>query len=198
MRQDPPKRKLRRLAAETDSHDPSESVGDTEGAGTARPANKRGRHPVRQSDSQGSSEVGYGRPPKHSQFKPGLSGNSKGRPPQTRNFKTIVNKVLNEQVQLREGGKVRRMPKIEALFRTVMSRAFKGDPKFMASFLVMLKQGSYGIEATELSAELLQDLDHQAVLKEFLVRSGLEEPTGSNSSADNSADRDGTPKTGKA
>ena len=58
----------------------------------------------------------------------------------------MVNKVVDEQVQIREGGQVRRMPKIEALFRTIMSRAFKGDPKSMASFLVIMKHSGYGVE----------------------------------------------------
>ena len=117
--------------------------------------------------------MGYGRPPKHTQFKPGQSGNPKGRSPQSRNFKTMVNKVLGEQVQIREGGRIRRMPKIEALFRTMMSRAFKGDPKAMASLIVMMKHSGYGAEAAESGPELLQGVDHKAILKEYLVRFGL-------------------------
>ena len=101
----------------------------------------------------------------------------------------MVNKVVEEQVQIREGGKVRRMSKIEALFRTIMSRAFKGDPKAVASFLVIMKHSGYGAEATEVSTELLQGVDHEAILKEYLVRFGLEEPTDGDSSADDSAER---------
>jgi hypothetical protein len=207
MRHDPPKPKVLRRAArhassvETDAHDPSDS-GDAENAETAHRAGhragKRGRRPVRQSDSEASYAVGYGRPPKHAQFKPGQSGNPQGRSPQTRNFKTMVKKVVEEQVQLREGGKVRRMPKIEALFRTVMSRAFKGDPKFVASFLVILKQSGYGADATEVSTELLQGVDHEAVLKGYLVRLGLEEAREGDSSADDPPEPDSPPKTGKA
>ena len=32
------------------------------------------------------------------------------------------------------------MPKLEALFRTIIIRAFKGDPKAVASIIVILKQ----------------------------------------------------------
>jgi Family of unknown function (DUF5681) len=199
MRHDPPKRKLRRPRAntgETDARDPSDS-GDAENAETAHRPGKRGRHPVRQSDSEASYAVGYGRPPKHSQFKPGQSGNPKGRLPQKRNFKTMVKQVVEEQVQLREGGKERRMPKLEALFRTIMSRAFKGDPKFVASFLVILKQSGYGTEVTEGSPELPVGVDHEAVLKESLGRLGREEPTGDDCSAEDLPEYDSPPKKGK-
>jgi hypothetical protein len=38
--------------------------------------------------------VGYGRPPKHTRFKPGRSGNPKGRPRGSRNLSTEMQKVL--------------------------------------------------------------------------------------------------------
>ena len=33
-------------------------------------------------------KIGYGRPPRHSQYKPGQSGYPRGRPKGSRNFKT--------------------------------------------------------------------------------------------------------------
>ncbi len=40
--------------------------------------------------------VGYGRPPKASQFKKGQSGNPLGRPPKSRGHKAIAARVFNE------------------------------------------------------------------------------------------------------
>lgn len=198
MRQDPPKpRVLRRDArhadaAEADTQNRSDA-GDAENGEPAHRAAKRGRR-VPQIDSEVSYAVGYGRPPKHSQFKPNQSGNPKGRLPQKRNFKTMVKQVVEEQVQLREGGKERRMPKLEALLRTIMSRAFKGDPKFVASFLVILKQSGYGTEITELSTELPASVDHEAVLKEYHGRLERNAPAGDDSSAEDLAELDSPPK----
>jgi uncharacterized protein DUF5681 len=59
--------------------------------------------------------VGYGRPPKHTRFKPGRSGNPKGRPKRHRNLRTIVEDILSERIRIREGERTRDMPRIEAL-----------------------------------------------------------------------------------
>ena len=44
--------------------------------------------------------VGYGRPPKASQFKKGRSGNPGGRPPKTAGHRTIAARVLGEMQRL--------------------------------------------------------------------------------------------------
>jgi Family of unknown function (DUF5681) len=84
-------------------------------------------------------QVGYCRPPLHSRFKPGQSGNPKGRPRQSRNLRTIVKQVLSEDMQIREGGRLRRMSAGEALVRTILARAFKGDPKALASLILLAR-----------------------------------------------------------
>jgi Family of unknown function (DUF5681) len=208
MRQNPPKPKLpRKLSAamdlgldgvgrvETDAHGPSDPA-EEEPPQAPNRASRRGRKPGRQPTAETTYEVGYCRPPKHTQFKPGQSGNPKGRSPQTHNFKTMVNKVVGEQVEIREGRKIRWMSKIEALFRTMMSRAFKGDPKAMASFIAMMKHSGYGAEAAESGPELLQGVDHEAILKEYMVRAALEDPIEVDSASDDSTEP--PPNRGKA
>ena len=49
-------------------------------------------------DDRHNDGVGYKRPPKHTQFKPGQSGNPRGRGKNTRNFKTDLVEELREQI----------------------------------------------------------------------------------------------------
>jgi hypothetical protein len=58
-------------------------------------------------------EVGYGKPPKHTQFQPGQSGNPAGRPPKSRNLKRLVDEVLDEKIELTENGLAQTMSKRE-------------------------------------------------------------------------------------
>jgi hypothetical protein len=149
-------------------------------------------------DSDVSYRVGYGRPPKDIRFKPGKSGNPKGRAPQSRNLKTIVKQVLEEMMPIKEGGRIRRMAAIEALVRVTRGRAFKGDRKALDSLFGMMKHSGYGTEAAESAPELLQGVDHETILKEYLARLAPEESIEVDSSSDRSTESSDPSKRGKA
>src|SRR5919106_1065841 len=72
-------------------------------------------------------DVGYGRPPKHTQFKKGQSGNPKGRPKGAKNLRTILNSVLDKAIKVHEEGEPRSMSRLEALCTSLYARALKGD-----------------------------------------------------------------------
>lgn len=85
--------------------------------------------------SPGNNRVGYGRPPKHSQFKPGHSGNPKGRPKGAKNEATIWRNVFNKRVAIREGGRQRKVSLLEAMILKFVEDALKGNPKTAAFVL---------------------------------------------------------------
>lgn len=84
---------------------------------------------------QAPAKVGYGCPPVHSQFKPGQSGNPSGRTKGSENLKTLFNKILSEEVSLREGADVKKISKAEAVLRSVVLGALKGDVRNLAMLL---------------------------------------------------------------
>jgi hypothetical protein len=97
------------------------------------PRRQRGKTPDREDRRGGAEyEVGYGRPPKRAQFKPGQSGNPKGRPKGAKNEATIWRSVFNKKVAIREGGRERKVSLLEAMILKFTEAALKGDTKTAA------------------------------------------------------------------
>ena len=80
-------------------------------------------------------EVGYGRPPRAHQFKPGQSGNPKGRKKGVKNEATILHEILQHKVSLRERGKTRKVTLLEAILRKLVEDCLKGNIR-STSFLL--------------------------------------------------------------
>jgi hypothetical protein len=78
---------------------------------------------------KGASPVGYGRPPVHSRFRKGQSGNPAGRRRQSegeRARKLILQEAFR-MLNLREGDKVSRIPALQAVLRSQIALAAKGN-----------------------------------------------------------------------
>ncbi len=82
---------------------------------------------------RGKNGVGYGRPPLDKQFKPGQSGNPKGRPKGTRNLRSALEKILTDSISIREGARVRKVTRLEAVLLTNIKKALEGDHKASAA-----------------------------------------------------------------
>jgi hypothetical protein len=94
-------------------------------------------------------EVGYCKPPEHSRFQPGRSGNPSGRPKGGQNFKTLFQKIMKEQISLREGSVTKKISKAEAILRGLAISAMKGDTRsVMALFKLAEQTGEFETEAT--------------------------------------------------
>lgn len=80
-------------------------------------------------------EVGYGRPPKHSQFKKGQSGNPSGRPKEPTTFLESFNKTLSKDVKVVKDGKEYLITGLTALSQKYLNSILSGDYRFMKLFL---------------------------------------------------------------
>jgi hypothetical protein len=74
-------------------------------------------------------DVGYGKPPKAGQFKPGQSGNPNGKPKGAKNLKTELEEELHETIPIKEQGKTKKVSKQRAMLKSLMAKAVQGDTK---------------------------------------------------------------------
>lgn len=83
-------------------------------------------------------EVGYGKPPRHSQFKKGQSGNPRGRPKGAKSAKTIAREILQTKRSVKIDGKIRNLTALEIALNQQAKQAMNGDRKaleYLASLL---------------------------------------------------------------
>lgn len=74
-------------------------------------------------------EVGYGRPPKHTRFKPGQSGNPRGRPKKSKDVNALIQAELDKTIPVMEDGRPKRISKREAIVTQLVNQAIKGETK---------------------------------------------------------------------
>lgn len=84
-------------------------------------------------------DVGYGRPPRHSRFRPGQSGNPKGRRKGAKSTGTLLREILDEKVTVRDGNREKKITRHEAWLRQAINSALKGDAKASAAVIGLLK-----------------------------------------------------------
>ena len=103
-------------------------------------------NPQEQADQSADSEeykVGYGKPPKHTQFPKG-NGPGKGKPKGAKNLKTIVNLVTGAKVSTKINGKVKKISKLEAALHQLVNKAAGGDLKAIEKLIALYER--YGPE----------------------------------------------------
>src|SRR6266496_4770657 len=79
--------------------------------------------------NKGPFEVGFGKPPRSTRFKPGQSGNPNGRPRGAKNFAVAIEQELVTRVTVTENGKRRRISKREVIAKHLVNKAASGDLK---------------------------------------------------------------------
>lgn len=117
-------------------------------------------------------KVGYGKPPKYSQFKAGQSGNPKGRRKGIKNINTIMTETLKERILFTENGKTYKVSKKQALCRRLVNKGLAGDPKSIAILFDYMQNRDMLEEDRKAFAATPSSLEDKQVISLFLQRNG--------------------------
>jgi hypothetical protein len=120
-------------------------------------------------------QIGYGKPPRHSQFVKGQSGNPRGRPPGAKNLKTLLSKALNERVVVTDQGGRRKISKLEVIITQLVNRSAKGDAKATQMLLAMQRDIEGQTEPADPKTSTFSEADAQIIQRVRVRLSGEKE-----------------------
>lgn len=126
-------------------------------------------------------EIGYRKPPKHSQFRKGQSGNPMGRPKGAKGMKVLVRELLTQKVVVRTSGGSMKMTKMQAMLHKLSEKAFAGDIRALQSLITYYASSvpdePARAQADAAQAETIEDMDaHDLAILEALRATLMNEP----------------------
>lgn len=107
-------------------------------------------------DRDKAYDVGFGKPPRHGQFRKGVSGNPSGRPKGKRNLATVLERTLQEKVVINENGERKTVTKLEAALKQLVNKAAGGDLAAMRQLSALASSTEAETVATETKSTLTE------------------------------------------
>jgi hypothetical protein len=116
------------------------------------------------------NEVGYGKPPRATRFRKGVSGNPKGRPRGSLNVATVFTKTLRERVVINEHGQRKAVTKLEAALKQLVNKAASGDLRALRQLVELARDAEAKQTASGIQNPGISELDQEVmdgILKRF-------------------------------
>src|SRR5262249_58586042 len=145
------------------------------------------------SDAAPKYDIGYGRPPAHTRFKPGHRGCG-GRPKRQRNLRAVLEATLDERITIREGNRTRSVSKRDAIILRLVNDAVSGNAKAQSNLIALMR--SHDLIGQPQDEANFQPLtaDDEAIFADLLrPLENREEPTQPAGSMENSDTEEAKP-----
>jgi hypothetical protein len=117
--------------------------------------------------------VGWKKPPKEHQFKPGNNANPNGRPKGSKNIATKAAEALDEKVTVLRHGKPHKMAKRDIIIERLVNKVLETlDPRLLKTLLDMFPPGA--VSAPETAPDPREEASNEAILKfvQAMLRDG--------------------------
>jgi hypothetical protein len=115
-------------------------------------------------------EVGYGRPPKETRFRPGQSGNPRGARKGRKSIGVRLQELMNSKVTVTEQGRSRRISRLDVMLRQLANDAMRGDQRAFRLLMDFLHRYGAEAEGAVRSEEITsEDLE---ILSDYVRRTG--------------------------
>jgi hypothetical protein len=110
--------------------------------------------------NRGDVKVGYANPPRHTRFKPGVSGNPKGRPKWSEDGQLgqLLGREIYRLMRIQENGTTRSMPAVQIGIRRLAISAAKGEPSAVKA---MVGLAQYQEQAASLRKDKFPSMTNQ-------------------------------------
>jgi hypothetical protein len=118
-------------------------------------------------------EVGRARPPKSGQFRRGKSGNPSGRPKGTAKTSSVAAELaeeMQETIIVRENGVERKITKLRAVLKSLVTAAIKGDIRAINAIVACTRNFGIGSAAESSVDPEPTSLDQFELLEAFIER----------------------------
>jgi hypothetical protein len=124
----------------------------------------------RKSHSPSDYEVGYGRPPRETRFRPGQSGNPTGSRKGNKTIGARLRALMNSKVRVTEHGRPRRISRLDVMLRQLTNDAMRGDQRALKLLMEFLHRYGGEVEGTARSEEITsEDLE---ILADYVRETG--------------------------
>lgn len=132
----------------------------------------------RRSDTDHAYEVGYGKPPKATQFKPGQSGNPRGRPQKDVSLRGLIEDELDRKIVVKDGGYPVTMKKREVIARRLVDQACQGDARALRAMREVLRETNPALAAPQTGKSVPLDQTDRDILAAYVahITAGTPQP----------------------